>query len=281
MLVTRVITAVVALVLVVSMVFFAPRTLWSLFMLAVALVCCWEWSRLCGLGEGARMAFLAASAAVGATLWLFATAASGPAFTRLALALFAIATLFWIAVAPFWIGGHWRPAAALRALAGGIVVWPTWAAVVVLRETGPWILLAVAALVWVADIAAYFSGRRFGKRKLAPTVSPGKTVEGLMGALLGVILYGIALAAVARAQPVPFTDIFQVDAGVPAIVAMVALALLSVVGDLFESWMKRGAGRKDSSALLPGHGGMLDRIDALTSTLPVAALVLTAKALLP
>ncbi len=281
MLAARVMTAVVALVVVVAMVFLAPRTLWSLFMLAVALVCCWEWSRLCGLGEGARTAYLALSAAVGAALWLSGTLASPPAFTRLSIALFAIAALFWVGVAPIWIGGHWKPAPALRALAGWIVVWPTWAAAVVLREAGPWILLAVAALVWVADIAAYFSGRRFGRRKLAPAVSPGKTVEGLIGALVGVVLYGIVLAAIAHAQAMPFTDVFRMDAGVPAIVAMVALALLSVVGDLFESWMKRGAGRKDSSALLPGHGGMLDRIDALTPTLPVAALVLTLMALLP
>ena len=281
MLATRVITAVVALVVVVAMVFFAPRALWALFMLGIALVCCWEWSRLCGLGEPARIAYLALSAVAGAALWLYGTTGAVEGFARLSLALFAAAALFWVAVAPFWIGGHWKPAPGLRALAGWIVVWPTWAAAVVLRDAGPWVLLATAALVWVADIAAYFSGRRFGKRKLAPAVSPGKTVEGLIGALAGVFVYGLVIAAIARARPTHFTEIFQADAGVPAVVAMVALALLSVVGDLFESWMKRGAGRKDSSALLPGHGGMLDRIDALTSTLPIAALVLTARALMP
>jgi len=281
MLATRVITAVVALIVVLAMVFLAPRALWSLFMLAVALVCCWEWSRLCGLGDAGRMGFLALSFAIGAALWAFSISVPGSVFRELALVLFALAALFWVTVAPFWIGGHWKPVPALRALAGWIVVWPTWAATVVLRERGPWVLLAVAALVWVADIAAYFSGRRFGRRKLAPAVSPGKTVEGLIGALVGVFLYGVVLAAIARAQAVPFADIFQADLGIPAIVAMVALALISVVGDLFESWMKRAAGRKDSSGLLPGHGGMLDRIDALTSTLPVAALVLTVRAFLP
>lgn len=281
MLATRVITAVVALVVVVAMVFLAPHGLWSLFMLAVALVCCWEWSRLCGLGDAGRIAFLALSVVTGAALWAFSILVPGSVFRELAVVLFAVAALFWVAVAPFWIGGHWKPAPPLRALAGWVVVWPTWAATVVLRDESPWLLLAIAALVWVADIAAYFSGRRFGKRKLAPAVSPGKTLEGLIGALVGVFLYGVVLAAIAHAQPVPFADIFQADAGIPAIVAMVALALLSVVGDLFESWMKRGAGRKDSSALLPGHGGMLDRIDALTSTLPVAALVLTVRAFLP
>ena len=279
MLATRVITAVVALVVLLAMLFLASREVWSAFMLAVALVSCWEWSRLCGMESGARTAFLAISAAFGVMLWLFEARAQDGSFARLAVALFAVAALFWVVVAPFWIGGHWKPAPMLRAFAGWIVVWPTWAAAVVLRDESPWILLAVAALVWVADIAAYFVGRRFGKRKLAPAVSPGKTVEGLLGALAGVFAYGIVLAVIAHTREVPFSGLFEAGAGIPAIAAMVALGLLSVVGDLFESWMKRGAGRKDSSALLPGHGGMLDRIDALTSTLPVAALVLTLRPL--
>lgn len=280
MLATRVITAVVALVVFLAMVFLAPAAVWSLFMLAVALVCCWEWSRLCALGGAGRASFLLASAALGAGLWALYVAGERAAFTRVALAGFALATLFWIAVAPWWLATHLRPAPAVRAAAGAIVIWPTWIAFVMLREAGPWILLAAAALVWVADIAAYFAGRRFGRHKLAPVVSPGKTWEGVGGALAGVAVYGMALAAIAHAQAVPFTDVFHAAAGIPAVAAMLALALLSVVGDLFESWMKRGAGLKDSSALLPGHGGVLDRIDALTSTLPVAALALAIRALL-
>jgi phosphatidate cytidylyltransferase len=276
MLATRVITAVVALVVVVALVFLAPRALWSLFMLAVGLVCCWEWSRLSRLARGGQAAFLALSVAIAAALWGFERSADAEGFRRLALGLFAVATAFWVAAAPLWIARHLRPAAPVAALAGWIVVWPTWAACVVLRDAGPWILLGTAALVWVADIAAYFCGKRFGRRKLAPAVSPGKTWEGLLGALGGVLVYAIVLAAVAHARQMPFGAIFAPAAGIPAIVAMVALALLSVVGDLFESWMKRGAGRKDSSTLLPGHGGVLDRIDALTSTLPVAALAILA-----
>jgi phosphatidate cytidylyltransferase len=276
MLATRVITAVVALIVVVAMVFLASRALWSLFMLTVGLVCCWEWSRLSGLAAAGRAVFLALSAAIAGSLLAFQQLAAPEAFARLALALLAVATVFWIAVAPFWIARHLRPAAALAAFAGWVVVWPTWAAAIVLREAGAWILLGAAALVWVADIAAYFSGKRFGRRKLAPAVSPGKTWEGLVGALVGVFAYAIILAIVARTRDVPFADIFTPAAGIPAVIAMVVLAAISVVGDLFESWMKRGVGRKDSSALLPGHGGVLDRIDALTSTLPVAALVLLA-----
>lgn len=275
MLATRVITAVVAVAVLLAMVFLASSRLWSLFLLAMALICCWEWSRLCGLAAAGRAAFLALSLAAGAALWLFQERTASGAFLQLALAAFAIATVFWIAAAPFWLARRLRPAPAVAALAGWIVIWPTWMAFVVLRAAGPWVLLAAAGLVWVADIAAYFAGRRFGRRKLAPAVSPGKTWEGVAGAVAGVALYGIVLAAIARSQAAPFTDVFGPGLGVPAVAAMVGLAFVSVVGDLFESWMKRGAGMKDSSALLPGHGGILDRIDALTSTLPVAALVLT------
>jgi phosphatidate cytidylyltransferase len=101
------------------------------------------------------------------------------------------------------------------------------------------------------------------------------------GALAGVVAYGIVLGAFARSQAVPFTDVFGPGFGVPAVVAMVVLAMLSVVGDLFKSWMKRGAGMKDSSALLPGHGGVIDRIDSLTSTLPIVALAMAARSMLP
>lgn len=274
MLATRVITAVVALVVLLAMLFLASRAVWALFALAIALVACWEWSRMCGLGPSGRSAFLAISAAIGAALWLVYVAGAPSAFARLSLAVFSLAALFWIAVAPLWIVRLLRPPPVVRALAGWVVFWPAWFAFVVLRESGPWLLLAAAALVWVADIAAYFVGRRFGRHKLAPTVSPGKTWEGLVGALAGVALYGIVLAAIARGLPEPFLEVFEPAFGVPAIVAMVVLAMLSVVGDLFESWMKRGAGMKDSSALLPGHGGLVDRIDSLTSTLPIVALAL-------
>lgn len=274
MLAKRVITAIVAVAILVALVFLAPPPVWSLFMLAVALVGCWEWSRMCGLKGGGRGAFLAFSVVAAVLLWLFYVRGAPGAFTRLALAAFAIAALFWVAVAPLWIARHMHPSPPVSAIAGWLVLWPTWIAFVVLRDAGPWILLAAAALVWVADIAAYFAGRRFGRHKLAPEVSPGKTWEGVAGALAGVAVYGIVLGAIARSQAQPFTDVFAPAFGLPALVAMLALAMLSVVGDLFESWMKRGAGMKDSSALLPGHGGVLDRIDALTSTLPVAALAL-------
>jgi phosphatidate cytidylyltransferase len=275
MLRTRIITAVLVLLLLVGMVFFAADYAWSLFVLAVALAACWEWSRLCGLGRGGQSAFLALSGALGGAAWMLHVRAPESLFRESALAWLALSVLFWVCVAPLWLRLRWRPAPVAAAFAGWLVVWPTWFAFVLLRDAGPWVLLATAAVVWVADIAAYFAGRRFGKHKLAPAVSPGKTWEGVYGALAGVTVYGIALAVLARSTATPLSEIFAPQLGIPAIAAMLLLAVLSVVGDLLESWMKRGAGRKDSSRLLPGHGGILDRIDALTSTLPLAALGLS------
>lgn len=275
MLRTRVITAVVILLVMLGMLFFAPALVWSLFVLAIALAACWEWSRMCGFGARGQSAFLLATGVAGGSLWLLYARSGDSAFVTAASAAFVLAAAFWIVAAPLWLARKARPAPLACALAGWLVVWPTWFAFVVLRDASPWLLLAIAALVWVADIAAYFAGRRFGRRKLAPAISPGKSWEGVYGGLAGVALYGLALSVIAHAWATPLSRLFEPAQGAPVIAAMLALAGLSVVGDLLESWMKRGAGLKDSSALLPGHGGILDRIDALTATLPVAAFALS------
>ena len=117
----------------------------------------------------------------------------------------------------------------------------------------------------VADIAAYFAGRRFGRRKLAPQISPGKTWEGVIGAFVAVLIYGSVASFVLQ----PSANIHD---RLVTLIFVAALTVLSMAGDLFESWIKRCAGAKDSGSLLPGHGGMLDRIDSLTAALPFAAL---------
>ena len=274
MLRTRVITAVVILLLLVGMLFFAPALVWAAFVLLIALIGCWEWSRMSALSKSGQSIYLVFSGAIGGALWLIYQRAGDSLFMTAASIAFIVAALFWVVVAPLWLAKKGRPGPLACALAGWVVMWPTWFAFVVLRDASPWLLLAVAAVIWVADIAAYFAGKAFGKHKLAPAVSPGKTWEGVMGALAGVAVYGIILAFVARAQPTPISAIFDSAYGVPVVIAMLVLAALSIVGDLLESWMKRGVGLKDSSSLLPGHGGVLDRIDALTSTLPVAALAI-------
>ncbi len=150
-------------------------------------------------------------------------------------------------------------------MTGWLLIVPTWLALVRLQAM-PWVLLAVLGVVWIADSAAYFAGRTWGRRKLAPLISPGKTWEGVAGAAVAVAVYH-ALVWYFGLRSV------TLEIGVAAALLVACLLPLSILGDLFESWIKRQAGVKDSGTLLPGHGGVLDRIDALTSTLPLAALV--------
>jgi phosphatidate cytidylyltransferase len=180
----------------------------------------------------------------------------------------ALSGAFWAFVVPFWLRFQWRLGGGVVGHVLGVVILvATSVALTTLFQRGAWFLLATMALVWVADIAAYFAGRRFGKHKLAPSISPGKTWEGVAGACLGVTVYGLAVLN-SSLRPI---ESFSISG---AVIALLALTGISVIGDLFESMLKRQAGLKDSSNLLPGHGGVLDRIDSLTSTLPVAALLI-------
>ena len=265
------------LVILLGMLFFAPAGAWALFMLGVALIACWEWSRMSGLSLRAQSIYLFLSGALGAGFWVMYERDPEGIFAEAAIRAFLCSAVFWVVLVPIWLARRARPSPLARAIAGWLVMWPTWFAFVALRDAGPWLLLAIAAIVWIADIAAYFTGRAFGRRKLAPAISPGKTWEGVYGALVGVAIYGLVLAWVAQSQSTPISALFTRGAEPAMLVAMLALAALSILGDLFESWMKRSAGLKDSSGLLPGHGGILDRIDALTSTLPVAAYAIALK----
>jgi phosphatidate cytidylyltransferase len=150
-------------------------------------------------------------------------------------------------------------------------------AILVLYQRSPVYLISAMALVWIADIGAYFAGKAFGKRKLAPSISPGKSWEGAIGGWVAVLV--IAAATVLAAPSVPLLqDTFAVKlqgkmGWFVLLAVLTVIVAASVVGDLFESMLKRRAGLKDSSMLLPGHGGVLDRIDALVPVLPVAALI--------
>ena len=179
--------------------------------------------------------------------------------------LYVFSGLFWIFVVPLWLRGKWALSnPMLASLVGFIVLVPTALAMMQLRTMGPWVLLGTMAVVWVADIAAYFSGRAFGRHKLAPSISPGKTWEGAIGAVVAVLLFGFGVLTWQGAS----------NPGGAMVVAagLVLWTAISIIGDLFESLLKRQAGLKDSGTILPGHGGILDRIDSLTSTLPLVAL---------
>ena len=280
MLKTRIITALVILPIVFVALFYFPNWAWDVFTLGIALVGCWEWNRFCQFPPFAKRVYFAVSLALCAGIFVVYLDRSWVDFDRLACLAFSIAAVFWLLVVPLWLGNNWRPHGShgfvIAAVAGWVVILPTWLAFLALHDLGPWMLLTFALIVWVADIAAYFVGKAFGKHKLAPSISPGKTIEGAAGAMVGVAVYffvwqSFAALAVARGDDWA-RELFS--HGWVLFGMFVLLGLMSILGDLFESWMKRGANMKDSSNLLPGHGGVLDRIDALTSTLPLAGLYL-------
>lgn len=272
MLLTRILTAVVLIPLVLGALFLLPPTGFALALLVVFLIAGDEWARLCGFGFAGRIVFDGGLALLAANL-LFGAAAG---FDRgwpagVVVAVCGVAALFWVVVATPWVVRRWpMPPPILRAVTGWIVLTGAFVALVELQVRSPWLALAAMATVWIADTAAYFAGRAFGRHKLAPAVSPGKTWEGVAGAIVAVALYAAALVPLAR--PAGFRYDVDVLPTVGWILVMLALAAVSIVGDLFESWMKRQAGVKDSGALLPGHGGVLDRIDALLAAMPAAAL---------
>jgi len=266
MLRTRVITALALMALLLPSLFWLPQSGWALLIALFMGVAAWEWGALLGWGNTARLVLGGATAAVCAALvWADPAAIGADGFSPGPLwvkALYLASAIFWCLVIPFWLRGKWALGGISGLLVGAVVLLPTWLAMVQLRALGPGVLLAVFAVVWMADIAAYFAGRRFGKNKLAPSISPGKTREGAYGAAIGVLVYGLIVGHFffADLMPLPMW-----------IAALLVVTVISIIGDLFESLLKRKAGIKDSSNVLPGHGGVLDRIDSLTSTLPIVA----------
>lgn len=270
MLKTRVITALVLLALLLPSLFFLSQANWALLVAAFIGVGAWEWGALLRWGESSRR-LLGIAVTVGcATISMLAPDAIGagivPAYdVSWVLTVYLIAAAFWCLIVPLWLRARWALGSGMTGLITGLVVlFPTWLALVQLRIPGPGVLLALFAVVWMADVAAYFSGKAYGKNKLAPNISPGKTWEGAIGAVVGVVVYGLAMRTLTGFEPTPL----------PLwVVSLVVITAVSIVGDLYESMLKRQAGIKDSSNVLPGHGGVLDRIDSLTSSMPVIALL--------
>jgi phosphatidate cytidylyltransferase len=271
MLKTRIITALVLLVVFLAALFWLPQRAWAAFAGALVLPAAWEWGKLIRLPRVACGLYVLIVAAVCAALFWLAEpdAPSG----RLESAIYFGASLFWMAIVPLWLWRSWLPKTRwLAALTGLLVLVPTWLALVELRNLGPLLLLLLMSVAWISDTAAYFAGRHFGQHKLAPSISPGKTWEGVGGAVLAVSLYA-ALWGFAWQGYFPQV-LKSVRFGAFGMLLFVwLLTAIGIYGDLFESALKRQSGVKDSGVLLPGHGGVLDRIDALTSVLPVAALV--------
>lgn len=240
--------------------FYLPPTAWAILMGAIAFGAAWEWARLCGLSGLPRILYPLFMCVVFAGLQVLAN-------QLVMQGIWLIALLFWLVLAPLWLFQHWAiQHRVFLLLVGLIVLVPTWFAFVLLRDMNALLLLLLMGLVWVSDSAAYFTGRQWGKHKLAPRISPGKTWEGVAGALVVAVIYIWLWQFFAPATLARFSALSWLGQGWVAI----CLVTISITGDLFESHLKRVAGLKDSGNLIPGHGGILDRIDSQTSVLPVA-----------
>jgi phosphatidate cytidylyltransferase len=281
MLKTRVITALVLLAVLLPALF-APQPLpFALLTLVMIAAAGWEWSRLNGVAGAAAVAFGGAVAVAAWASYLALGMQAAPAWC------WWLASLIWVLGSAYALRGgpsRWPQASkALRMTLGALVLVAAWLAMVQAKTMGINFLLSIFCLVWMADIAAYFGGRAFGRRKLAPTISPGKSWEGVFSGVVGVLLLGFAWVhgidshfAVDSASL--FTQLVQ-GFGLGSLLCIAALCAMSVVGDLFESLIKRAVGAKDSSQLLPGHGGVLDRVDALLPVFPLALALSTLSAL--
>lgn len=290
----RVVTALVLLAVVLPTIFLLPAWTWAAVTLVFLAVGAREWVALLdasaasagGAGPaaapvataGPKAGAVAAGVAI-AGLALLGWRLSGGWPDWLTLAVSMAATGWWCVAAPMRLrsrrasGGGWLLAAAL--------LLACWVALIELHALGPLVLLVAMTIVWVADIGAYFVGRAIGRRKLAPAISPGKSWEGAIGGAIAVVaLAGLAAllaggqgdAAALLAQTLP-ARLFAAAPAALAVLMLAVLAALSVVGDLHESLLKREAGVKDSGTLLPGHGGVLDRIDALIPAMPAVLLL--------
>ena len=263
MLKQRIITALILLPIALCGFFLLEGSAFALFIGLVVTLGGWEWARLAGFNEQSmRVAYAAAVALMLFVMHLL------PGLAPWILG----ASVLWWGIATYLVltyprsSDHWA-SAACKLVIGLLILLPAWQGLVLIKQEplGNWLIMAVMVLVWGADIGAYFSAREFGRRKLAPLVSPGKSWEGVYG--------GLALSLIITVLVEFFRD-WTVAELFKGLIGAALIVFISVVGDLTESMFKRQSGIKDSSNLLPGHGGVLDRIDSLTAAIPVFAVLL-------
>ncbi len=280
MLKKRIITAVILAPAAIAAIFYLPLTYFGCLLLAILAIGAWEWASMMGLNTKLSRLFYALST-TGLILILWYYIPPETLWLSLHSLQQGAISLLWLSIT--WWGvalvlmfnypkcGLWAKSPLIIAILGWFVLIPTWLAFMILRSNsylsndfyGAQLLLFLFILVWSADIGAYFVGKSVGKHKLMPNVSPGKTVEGFFGGIAFSVLLTLAVF---------FFLGWSSDKLFSALCVAVLIATISVLGDLTESMFKRQAGIKDSGSILPGHGGILDRIDSLTATAPVFAL---------
>ena len=275
MLKQRVITAIVLLAILLPAMFHSPG-LFSVAALILIAAGAWEWGRFSGYDDRRSLLVGLACVALCAGSWYAGL------LERPVPVLWSVAGALWV------LGGAWllrggvplwaQIPRTVRLLAGLLALWMAWLAVAKARMMGVNFLLSVLVLVWAADIFAYFAGRAFGRRKLAPAISPNKSWEGVWGGMTGVVILALAWVwsdtrFAGQLDSASFYSGLWAKGWWFLLIAVLFMAAMSVVGDLVESLIKRSVGLKDSSGLLPGHGGVLDRVDALLPTLPLAMML--------
>jgi phosphatidate cytidylyltransferase len=256
MLLARILTAIVAAALILLVLFVFPAEAAKAVIAAIILAAAWEWAKFLGLfGVAERLGYVAAiSALLAAVTWLTPSAEAAEVVLKIGLAWWC-AALIWVFFYPTPIS---RP---VGWICGALVLVPAYSALISLYSLKPSMLLFALIITWAADTGAYFAGKSFGRVKLAPSISPGKTWEGVIGGLVAVVLVLVAVR------------LYWLDVDIAVIIPFcLAVAALSVVGDLTVSMFKRSAGLKDSGRVFPGHGGVLDRIDSVTAAAPLFAL---------
>lgn len=264
MLKTRILTAIVLLGLFLPAVFQLPVLPWAALMLLLSLVCLYEWAGFLQLSPRYKSVFIGLFAAVAGLCLLGLQQQGVHWFFYFALNVCALASLFWLVIVPVAMYRnaffkHWL----VTALVGYGLMLSLWMALVTAQAINPKVLLVLMATIWLSDSAAYFAGKQFGRNKLAPAISPGKTWEGVVGALLAVGLFAGLLKSLSG------VNTWWILPG------LWLVAIVGIYGDLFESFFKRRAGLKDSGQFLPGHGGLLDRVDGIIPALPVGLCLLT------
>ena len=262
------------------LVFYTPLALFSFIAAAIVLLGAWEWSAFMGLAKTrqrlAVVALMGVIISVLHTHWPIDSLWQHGQLVADANYIFTLSFAWWL-VATFLVFKYpamrraWSEGVVMRAVAGVLTLVPLWLALNVMRSAeydqaqqyGSILIMVVLGIVWSADIGAYFAGKNFGKRKLMPNVSPNKTIEGLLGGVMTSVIFVVTFCY--------FADVAQQQWLLFALIT-IGIALFSAIGDLLESMFKREAGLKDSGSILPGHGGILDRIDSLTAAAPIFAL---------
>ncbi len=259
---TRIITALLLVGAFIPTLFLSSNMVWASLMLVLSLVSLYEWAGMAQFSKSYTLCYLVVATLFGG-VGLYAMQQSHfSILTQISQPLYILAALFWLLLAPIWLAKRFViKQAMVMALLGMILLAPLWIATVAVRMESPWLLLLLLVPIWIADSAAYFTGKKFGKHKLAPNISPGKTWEGVAGAMFAVTLFAVICCAMGLGD-------------YKLVLVMWMIVILGVIGDLFESMMKRHANIKDSGSFLPGHGGILDRIDGVIPSLPIALILI-------